>query len=432
MADTAPAAPARRLGTWAATALVVSEVVGVGILLTPATMMRTLGGVRAPLVMWLAMGTLTAAGALCYAELSTRFPRAGGAYVFLREGFGRRCAFVYGWMAMLVMDPGITAALGIGFAQYLLATLGLAPRLAAPIAIAGIAGCALLVNRGVTASGRVMAWAASVKLLIVAQLVCAGVWRVAASGFAVNATAPVALGPQGIAAALIAAFFAFGGWWDLGRVSEDVAEPRRTMPVALVGGVLLVTAVYVMVTLTFALAAPAGAAQTDEAFVAAAGDALFGPTAGRLLAAMVVLTVSGSLAAVLFGAPRTYVAMMRDGLLPGRYQWFDEVRGSSPAGTLVQATLACVLVLLGSFDQILGYFVPAAVFFLGLSAASLLVLPRSTDAATFRVPLYPLPLVVFLVLIVAMIALFLAGQPTQTLLGAAVVLLGLAASRFVI
>lgn len=75
----AEARPARRLGTWAATALVVSEVVGVGILLTPATMMRTLGGVWAPLVMWLAMGTLTTAGALCYAELATRFPRAGGA-----------------------------------------------------------------------------------------------------------------------------------------------------------------------------------------------------------------------------------------------------------------------------------------------------------------------------------------------------------------
>ena len=395
-------------------------------------MMRTLGGVRAPLLMWLAMGTLTAAGALCYAELATRFPRAGGAYVFLREGFGRRCAFVYGWMAMLVMDPGITAALGIGFAQYLVATFGLPARYMAAYAIAGILACAVLVNRGVAASGRALAWSATVKLVIVGLLVCAGLWRVVGSGLALHGTSPGAIGVQGVAAALVAAFFAFGGWWDLGRVSEDVAEPRRTMPVALVGGVLLVTAVYVMVTLTFALAAPAGAAQTDEAFVAAAGDALFGRTAGRLLAAMVVVTVTGSLAAVLFGAPRTYVAMMRDGLLPARYRWFDEARGSSPAGTAVQAALACVLVLLGSFDQILGYFVPAAVFFLGLSASALVVLPRPVDAGAFRVPLYPVPLVVFLVLIVAMIGLFLVGQPTQTLLGAAVVLLGLAVSRTVL
>ena len=93
-----------------------------GIFLTPATMMRTLGSPWAALAMWAVMGTLSAAGALCYAELSTRFPKAGGSYVYLREAFGPASAFVYGWMALLVMDPGLTAALGIGFAQYLLAT----------------------------------------------------------------------------------------------------------------------------------------------------------------------------------------------------------------------------------------------------------------------------------------------------------------------
>jgi hypothetical protein len=98
----------------------------------------------------------------------------------------------------------------------------------------------------------------------------------------------------------------------------------------------------------------------------------------------------------------------------------------------VQAVLACVLVLVGSFDQILGYFVPAAVFFLGLSAASLFVLPRPPGASAFRAPLHPLPLLVFLGLIVAMLGLFLLGQPTETLLGAGVVLLGLMASRFVL
>src|SRR5262245_11959618 len=114
----------RRLGTWAATAMVVTQVVGVVIFLTPATMIRTLGGAGSTLVVWAVRGPLSAAGALCYAELSTRFPLAGGAYVFLREAFGSRVAFIYGWMTLLVIDPGLTAALGIGLAQYLLATLG--------------------------------------------------------------------------------------------------------------------------------------------------------------------------------------------------------------------------------------------------------------------------------------------------------------------
>jgi len=205
------------------------------------------------------------------------------------------------------------------------------------------------------------------------------------------------------------------------------------MPKALIGGVLLVAAIYIVVTATFVMAAPGADAQTNDAYVAAAGAALFGTAAGRLLPGMVVVAVVGSLAAVLLGAPRTYAAMARDHVLPARLNWFDEARGRSPVGTVVQASLACVLVLLGSFDQILGYFVPAAVFFLGLSAAALLKLERpSPSSDVFRTPVYPLPLIVFLALIAVMLALFIVGQPTQTSLGAAVVMLGLLVSHFLI
>jgi APA family basic amino acid/polyamine antiporter len=419
------------MGTAAATALVVSEVVGVGILLTPATMMRTLGGVWAPMAMWLAMGMLAAAGALCYAELATRFPMTGGTYVFLREGFGRRCAFVYGWMAMLVMDPGITAALAIGVSQYTLTAAGASPRHTTPVAIASILAFGLLATRGLGANARALRLAAALKLLIVVVLIGAGLMAFATGGVTPAFEARgVSAGAAALAPALVAAFFAFGGWWDLGRMSGEVESPRRAMPTALVGGVLIVTTVYMLVTASFAIVAPASAAGSDEAFVAAVGSALFGPGAGRLLAAMVAVTVAGSLAAVLFGAPRTYVAMARDGLLPGSLTWFDEHRGSSTVGTVVQAVLACVLVGLGSFDQILGYFVPAAVFFLGLSAGSLLRIDRTLGGASvFRTPFYPAPLVVFLGQIALMLVLFVVGQPLQTLLGAAVVLAGLVVSR---
>lgn len=421
------------MGTWAALALVVSEVVGVGILLTPAAMMRTLGGVWAPLAMWVAMGTLTAAGALCYAELATRFPRAGGTYVFLREGYGRRTAFIYGWMALLVMDPGITAALGIGLAQYILATAGGPQALTPFMAMGSIVLFALLATRGLEANARVLRWTASLKLVIVGVLMLAGFWRFLGGQPVAGAAETLTGGMPALAGAVIASFFAFGGWWDLGRMSEEVEMPSTTMPIALIGGVLIVTAIYALVTLTFVMAAPSGGTASDDAFVAAAGAALFGPAAGRLLSAMVVVTVAGSLAAVLLGAPRTYFAMARDGLLPGGLAWFDRNRGSSPAGTTVQATLACVLVLLGSFEQILGYFVPMAVFFLGLSALSVVRFPRpDRGSSIFRTPWYPLPLVAFMALIGLMLALFVVGQPTQTSLGVAVTVLGLVVSRWAV
>lgn len=409
--------------------MVVSEVVGVGIFLTPATMMRALGSLGLTLAIWALMAALTVAGALCYSELATRFPRAGGGYVFLREAFGPRCAFVYGWMALLVMDPGLAAALGIGLAQYLLAAFGGPPRFLPVVAIACILGFGLLTLLGLSVSARVMRWTAIAKLGIVAVLVGAGIARMGNAATAWTGFSAGAVGVQGLAASIIAAFFAFGGWWEVGRMSEEVESPRRTMPRALLGGVALVAVIYALVSVALALGTSGQVAATDEAFVAQVGATLFGDAAGRLLAAMVVVAVAGSLAAVLLGAPRIYLAMARDGVFPRRLARFDEQRGTSPGGTLVQVTLACVLVLLGTFDEILGYFVPEAVFFLGLSAAALLVLPRPEPGApVFRAPLHPLPIALFLLLIVGLLILFIVGQPKQTLLGAAVVALGVPVS----
>ncbi len=429
----AAAAPGRRLSTWAATALVVSQVVGVGIFLTPATMMRTVGSMRAALTIWLVMGALSIAGALCYAELTTRFPTAGGGYVFLREGFGARSAFVFGWMALLVMDPGITAALGIGLAQYLLAALGASSTLVPPVAIAATLAFGALTLAGLRASAVVLRWTAVAKLAIVAILVIAAAARAGDPLTGDAAPVPTSLGLQALAASVIAAFFAFGGWWELGRMSGEVESPRRTMPRALVGGLALVTAIYAMVSVAYVLGTSGSIAGTDEAFVAAVGTALFGSTAGRLLAVMVVVAVSGSLAATLLASPRMYLAMARDGLFPARLARFDERRGTSPTLTLLQTALACVLILLGTFDQILGYFVPVTIFFLGLSAAAILVLPRpAADPRIFRAPLHPLPILLFLLLIASVLTLFVIGQPLQTLLGAAVAVLGLPLSLLVV
>jgi APA family basic amino acid/polyamine antiporter len=414
--------------------MVVTQVVGVGIFLTPATMIRALGDPTSTLAVWAVMGALSAAGALCYAELATRFPQAGGGYVFLREAFGPRVAFVYGWMALLVIDPGLTAALGIGLAQYLLATFGGPSDLLVRTAITTILAFGLLTLGGIRVSAHVMRWTAAAKLAIVAALTAAAVMRAHDGSAAMSLSGPSpALTSDALAASVIAAFFAFGGWWEIGRMAGEVDSPRRTMPIALVGGIVLVTVTYALASLAFMLTAPAPAAATDEAFVSTVGAALFGDEAGRVVASMVVVAVAGSLAATLLGAPRLYLAMARDGLFPSRLARFDVNRGASRALTLLQVTLACAFVLLGTFNEILGYFVPPAVLFLGLSAAAVLVLPRpGDDASVFRAPLHPLPIAVFLILIIGILALFVLGQPRETLIGAVVLALGVPVSFVVI
>jgi APA family basic amino acid/polyamine antiporter len=416
----------RRFGVWAAIAMIVAEVMGVGIFLTPAGMVRTLANPAWVLGVWALMGLLSVAGALCYAELGTRFPEAGGGFVFLREAFGERTAFVYGWMSLLVMDPGLTAALAVGLAQYVLTLLGGPASLVPVVAIVSIILMSIVSILGVENSARVMRWTAAAKLGVVVVLVAAVLVRSGAAPTTASAAAAALPSFQVLGGALMGAFFAFGGWWDLGKMSEEIVDPKRTLPVALVGGIVVVTVVYAGLSVAFMRVLGGAAPATDDAFVVALGSALFGSAAGRLLAAAVVIAVAGSLAAVLLGAPRVYLAMARAGLFPSALVRFHPQRQSAPLATLVQVVLACLLVTLGTFDQILGYFVPAAVFFLGLSAAAILVVPRPSDAPdVFRAPAHPLPIVVFLVLVAAIVVLFAVARPLQTLTSAIVIGLGI-------
>src|SRR5688572_2985471 len=151
----------RHLGLAAVTMLVIGEVIAIGIFLTPATMARSVGSPLWLLIVWLIMGGMALSGALCYGALAARFPEAGGGYVYLREAFGRRVAFLYGWKCLLVMDPGITAALGVGVGAYsgrLFALTATAEKIVAITAIVVLAGANIFglrlgasVVRGLTA-----------------------------------------------------------------------------------------------------------------------------------------------------------------------------------------------------------------------------------------------------------------------------------------
>jgi APA family basic amino acid/polyamine antiporter len=418
--------PPRTLGTWAATAMVVNQVVGVGIFLTPAAMLHALGSPWAVLALWAAMAALAFAGALYYAELATRFPRVGGGYVYLREAFGRRWAFVYGWITILVIDPALIGALAIGLARYALVALGLPDTLLVPVAMAGLAAFSGLTLIGAKVSVRLVRWTAAAKLLIVGVLVCAGLLR------AGDAPWPATLAPgpwHELAASTMAAFFAFGGWWELGRMSEEIRAPHRTIPRALLGGIGLVAVIYSLVSLAFVLAA-SGPTATDQAFVSAVGAALFGAAAERLLAAMVVVAVAGTLTSVLLAAPRVCLAMARDGMAPPSLARVNTRRDTSPAITLLQLVLATGLIAVNNFDDLLGYFVPPLVFFVAFIASAVLVLPRPPDGTrVFRPPLHPLPLVLFLLLVTGILVVSALNRPVHAAVGAAMIGIAALVSR---
>ena len=161
----------RQIGLRTATALVVGEVIAVGIFLTPASMAKSLASPFWLLVVWLVMGAMAVCGALCYGELAARFPEAGGGYVYLREAYGRPVAFLYGWMALLVMDPGVTAVLAVGLASYAGYIFALSPITQKLVAIGSILFVAFVNMRGVKLGSWLIRWLTLTKLGLLAYLI---------------------------------------------------------------------------------------------------------------------------------------------------------------------------------------------------------------------------------------------------------------------
>src|SRR6266404_9719024 len=164
----------RQIGLRTATALIVGEVIAVGIFLTPAGMAKSLGSPVLLLVVWLVMGAMALCGALCYGELAARFPEAGGGYVYLREAYGAPVAFMYGWMALLVMDPGLTAALAVGLASYVGYIFKLSPMVSKAVAIGSIVFVAVVNVRGVRRGGWLIRWLTILKLGLLALVIIWG------------------------------------------------------------------------------------------------------------------------------------------------------------------------------------------------------------------------------------------------------------------
>jgi basic amino acid/polyamine antiporter, APA family len=202
-----------------------------------------------------------------------------------------------------------------------------------------------------------------------------------------------------------------------------VRDPRRVLPLALALGVSAVTLLYVGVSAVFLYLVPTSTLVSDETFAAQAGIALFGPSGGRALSALVVVFVTSTLFAFMTFAPRLYYAMARDGAAPGFAGRIDPRTGTPVLAIALQAALAAVLVLLGSFETIVAYFVFVTVVFLALTVAGLYRLPRP-EPGGYSVPGWPVTPLVFLLMLLVTLVLLAAGNPRQTAAGIAVVLAG--------
>lgn len=422
----------RQMGVWAATAVVTGEAISLGIFLTPAGMARSLGSPALLASVWCGMAFVTLAGALCFTELAVRNPHDGGEYLYLRRGFGRNLAFLYGWMAALVMYPGVAAALSVGTVPYLQALVSIPSRLASAAPALMLLALGTLNYFGTRFSSGLMATLNWLKVPVLASLVG---WAFL-SGHATMAnvlpltTRRPGSDPliDGIAGATISAFFCFGGWWEAGKIAGEVRNPSRNLAIAFSGGVLIVTAIYLLLSFAFVAVVPMQQIQSNAAFVALFGEALFGAAGGRALAMCVVLCVLGGLMVLTMAVPRVTFALARaeaGNVSTGPLAALARLhpRFGTPANAvLLQTGMALLVAIFGAFDKILAYIIFPSVLFLALTAATLF---RSITPV--RRWWYPVAPIVFIAGSGVLALMLLAHSPIAALLGAAIVLCGLPA-----
>ncbi len=432
----------RRLGPWDAAAIVISNVIGVGIFTTPGYVAGLVPNQIAILAVWMVGGALALAGALAYAELAARQPEAGGEYVYLRDAFGGVAAFLTGWTSFVAGFSGAIAAGGVSAADYLgrlwpaassvaplaswhLGPLSIAISIRALVAIAIILALAVVQTLGV-GRGRVVQ--NSLTLLKVGALMlfaAVGLLAVRTNAFEAFAGQP-SVPASGWLSALVPVMFSYTGWNAAVYVAEEVRDPVRNVPRALLIGTGVTIALYVALNALYLRVVPQDQFLGRIGVGQVAAERLFGPFAGVLFAVVAVVVILSSLSAMTTAGPRVYFAMARDNaFVPAAARVHPRYR--TPAIAIIaQALWSSLLVLSGTFDQLLTYTVFGVMLFSGLAVLSLFVVRRtSTQAAVFRAWGYPWAPAIFCIVGFAIVVNTIIEQSGPALAGVAVMLAGI-------
>jgi APA family basic amino acid/polyamine antiporter len=389
-----PATFIRRLGLFDATMIVISGIIGSGIFINPYVVAQQVGTPFLIVAVWAAGGLIALAGALVFAELSTVVPKVGGQYAFFREAFHPLAAFLYGWALLFIIQSGATAAVAVAFAQYLARLLALPEALVVPLAVAVLLGVAGFHALGIKPGAILLNIVTFTKTLALAALILGAFAVTRRSGLVWEPALPAGLQGGGLPllsaffGGLVPAMFAYGGWQNLNYVAEEVKDPQRNLPRAILIGVACVIVVYMGANIAYvhALGAPALAASRTPASDVA--QLLAGDAGADAMSLLIVASTFGFLNLSLLAAPRVYYAMAADGLFFRRLARLSPRFRAPTAAILLQGGLACVFALSRTYDRLLSYAAFADWTFFALAGIALLVLRRKMPGAPrpFRTP----------------------------------------------
>jgi len=405
----APAARAqelpRQLGLFSAIAVLVGSTIGSGIFRSPAGIADKLPGPAPMLIVWSVGGLFALCGALTLAELAGALPKTGGMYAYIREGWGRLPAFLFGWTELLLVRAAALGAISITFAEYFMRGIGFDPA-AEPYATYArfLAATALALMATINIVG--LRWGSLVQnvttiakyggLLIIILLAFA-IGLPKTGGHFTPAVPPGSFSVSAFGLALVSVLWAFDGWADLSKVGGEVKDPRRNLPRGIVLGTVAVIVIYLLANIAYLSVLSIEEIRTARLVAADVAERLVGPIGVTLVSLTVLVSTFGSINGSMLTGPRVFFALAEDKL------FFPQVAAVHPkyqtpyVAIGLAALLGIAFVLLRSFEQLADIFVTASLVFYILGVSAIFPLRRRADwNPSVRVPLYPIVPLLFI------------------------------------
>lgn len=408
--------------------LTMGAVIGSGIFIVPATVVRLTGGELGPaLLVWIAGGVLSVLGALTYAELGAMKPESGGVYVYLRDAFGGFVAFLYGWALFFVISSASVATLAVAFAGYLNQLLPLTDWGSKAVAVGMVIAIAAINITGTRRSANVQNWTTALKVgaILVMSVLLLGAGNELGDVSLVPSSMDLSL-LAGMGAAMIGVLWAYEGWHYVTFSAGEALDVQRSFPRAIIVGTAALVGIYLLANVAYIAALGPERSAASERIAAEATAAILGPVAGKLIALAILISMFSAANSVALTAPRAYFAMARDGV------FFQKMAGihprwKTPAFAIAASSAwAAVMAATGTFDELLTFVVFAGWAFYALAAASIFYYRRRDPDAVrpFRTPGYPWTPILFIVTAGTIVLNTVFVHPGRAVVGAGLVLLG--------
>ncbi len=421
----------KKIGLFDTTMIVMGGIIGSGIFINPYVVARQVNTPTLILAAWAVGGLIALLGAFIYSELASRLPNVGGQYAYLKEAFHPIVAFIYGWTMLLVIQTGGMAAVAMTFARYFIELTNINIK-EGIVAVASLAFLTLINCLGLRAGSLLQSILMVLKILAILALILLGL--LLSSPTTNNLTNPVQPTTDqnqilAFAAAMTPVLFAYGGWQTASFISGEVDNVRKTLPRALIIGVIGVVILYLGVNyVCISVLGTAGLANSTTPASAVMTN-LLGQKGAKLIAIAITISTFGFLSQSMLTAPRVYFAMAADKLFFQKVAWIDPIRNVPSVAIILQGFFASVIALSGQYEQILNYVVSTDFIFFGLVALCLFRLQSKQktkdNKEIYKMPAHPFSTIIFMLACWTIVLSTIYKYPLNSLIGIAIMLLAI-------